>query len=138
MRPSYLLPLAVLCVSFAQGQAPPQPLFDQVTSKEFLKQLIQDEVYYFISDKVAESIVVHRVDPIFPRRDMAAKVWGTVVVAFEISKEGKVRHAMAVSGPKLLKPPILAAVRQWTFQPSVLRGKPITVATSVPITISNW
>jgi TonB family protein len=111
---------------------------DQVTSKEFLQQLIQDGVYIFIAPKVAESLLTHRVEPALPHGEMMARVSGTVIIAFEITGDGKVRHAIAVSGPKLLQGSVLAAVRQWTFKPYLLRGKPTTVATSIPLTVSNF
>jgi outer membrane biosynthesis protein TonB len=65
-------------------------------------------------------------------------VSGTVIIAFELTKEGKVRHAMPVSGPRLLRPTILAAVKLWTFKPYLINGEPITVATSIPVTLSNF
>jgi hypothetical protein len=123
-------------LGFAQPE-PGRPL-DQVASKDFLQQLIQDNVYFWVSQKVAESLLVHRVEPVMRRGEMMAAISGTVIIAFEISQEGKVRHAMAVSGPQLLRPPVLAAVKQWTFKPYTLNGKPTTVATSIPITVSNF
>jgi hypothetical protein len=68
------------------------------------------------SSPVAESLVVHRVDPVLPHGEMMARVSGAVIIAFEITKEGKVRHAMVVSGPKLPQARVLAAVRQWNIQ----------------------
>jgi TonB family protein len=109
-----------------------------VTSREFLKQLVEDGIYNFISSGVAESRVTHRVEPVLPHGDMMARVSGTVIIAFEISKAGRVRHAMAVSGPKLLQAPVLAAVTQWTFKPYLLRGEPTAVATSIQLTVSNF
>ena len=46
-----------------------------------------------------DSLVTHRVEPVMPH--VAARVSGTVIDALEITKDGKVRHAMAVSGPRL-------------------------------------
>jgi len=63
---------------------------------------------------------------------------GTVIIAFEIAKDGKVRHAMTVSGPRLLQAPVLTAVKQWTFKPYLLSGKPTIVATSISLTVSNF
>ena len=67
-----------------------------------------------------------------------ARISGRVIIAFEITRDGRVHRAMAVSGPRLLQAPVLAAVRQWTFKPYPLRGEPTTVATSIPITVSNF
>lgn len=120
------------------AQREPGQLLDQVTSKEFLQQLIQDNVYLFIAPKAAESLLAHRVEPTMPHGEMMARVSGTVIIAFEISRGGKVRHAMVVSGPKLLRPTALAAVKQWTFKPFMLNGEATTVATSIPLTMSNY
>ena len=138
MKAPYVLLLSVLLPAPAAPQSTPPQQFDQVTSREFLKQLMEDGVYNFISSGVAESLSIHRVEPVLPHKDMMARFSGTVIVAFEISKEGKVRHAMAVSGPKLLQAPVLTAVRQWTFKPYLLRGEPTTVATSIQFKVSNF
>lgn len=120
----------------AQPAAPEQ--LDQVTSKEFLQQLVKDGVYNFISPGVAQSLVIHRVEPTVLHGNMVGRVSGTVIVAFELTRDGRVRHAMAVSGPRLLQGPVLAAVKQWTFKPYMLNGEPITVATSIQLAVKNF
>ena len=130
MKVPCVLLFSLVFASPAGAQTPPPQVFDPVTSREFLKQLVEDGVYNFISSKVAEGLVIHRVDPVLPHGDMMPRVSGTVIIAFEITKDGKVRRAMAVSGPKLLQAPVLAAVRQWTFKPYPLHGEPATVATT--------
>ena len=57
-------PIALLlALSSASGLAQPErgQRLDQVTSKGFLQQLIQDDVYFFIAPKVAESLLTRRV-----------------------------------------------------------------------------
>jgi hypothetical protein len=135
--------LIVLLLSVAPvlGIAQPEPgqPLDQVALKEFQQQLFQDHVYIWVGSKVAESLLTHRVGPVMPGSDVAgARISGTVTIAFEITKDGKARHAMAVSGPKLLRPTVLAAVKQWTFKPYVLNGEPTTIATSISLTVSNF
>jgi outer membrane biosynthesis protein TonB len=138
MKASLIVVLFSLCFAFGLAQPEPGQRLDQVTSKEFLQQLVKDDVYFFISPKFAESLLTKRVEPVMPSGQMMARVSGTVIIAFELTKDGKVRHAMPVSGPKLLRPIALAAVKQWTFKPYALNGEPITVATSIPITMSNF
>jgi len=131
----------LLLAALLSASAPAEPQFhhpDQVTSKAFLQQLIADRVYFFISSDYAKSLLIHHLEPVIPSSEVVgARVSGTVIIAFEITKDGKVRHAMAVSGPKLLQAPVLAAVKQWTFKPYLLRGEPTVVATSVQLTVSN-
>jgi TonB family protein len=123
------------------ASAPAEPQFhhpDQVTSKAFLQQLLADGVYFFISSDYAKSLLVHHVEPVVPSSDViGARITGTVIIAFEITKDGKVRHAMAVSGPRMLQPLVLAAVKQWTFRPYMLGDVPTTVATSIALKVSN-
>ena len=138
MKALYVLILSALLPTYAPSQTQPSQQFDQVTSREFLKQLLQDGVYNFISSTTAESLITHRAEPVTPHGDMMARVSGTVIIAFEINKDGRVRHAMPVSGPKLLQGPVLAAFRQWIFKPYSPRGEPTTVASSIPITFSNF
>ncbi|MFZ0747388.1 MAG: energy transducer TonB, partial [Terracidiphilus sp.] len=138
MKTTVIVLLLALAPVLAVAQPEPSNRLDQVTSKEFLQQLIQDDVYLFVSRKSAESLLTRRIQPVLPSSDsIGAKVSGTVIIAFEITKEGKVRHAMAVSGPKLLQKPVLDAVRQWVFKPFLLINVPTTVATSIPLTVSN-
>ena len=135
MKPASLL----LLIAFASVARPqPSPAYDQVTSKEFLRQLLQDGVYNFISAKVAESMLTQRVEPVMKQGDMVGRVSGTVIVAFEIGRHGEVLHAMAVSGPALLKPPVIAAARKWKFKPYTVKGEAQSVATSIPIKASNF
>jgi TonB family protein len=138
MKAYFVVLLFAVAPAFTFAQREPGQSLDQVTSKRFLQQLIQDNVYFFISSKAVEGLLAKRVEPVIPHRDMMARVSGTVIIAFEITSEGKVRHAMAVSGPALLRPAVLSAVKQWTFRPFVLNGKATTVATSIPLTVSTF
>jgi TonB family protein len=131
----FLLAVVALPPSLA---AQAEQVFDPVTSRAFLQQLERDGVYFFISSKIAESLVVHRVEVVWPHKAMEARISGTVIVAFELTKDGNVAHPMVVSGPALLRPPVLAAVRQWRFKPYPLSGEHVTVATSIPVTVSNF
>jgi outer membrane biosynthesis protein TonB len=97
---AFLIAISLLPTFQAQSQRVPDQ--ETFTSRAFLEQLLKDNVYNFISAKVAESLLLHRVEPIPPHGPMMARVSGTVVVAFEINKQGAVTHAMVVSGPKLI------------------------------------
>ena len=135
MKLARVIVLLFVSTTPLRSQMPP---LDVVTSKEFLEQLQRDHIYNFISSKVAKSLIAHRVDPVLPHKEMMARISGTVIVAFEITKEGKVRHATAVSGNRMVQPAVLSAVRQWRFKPYELNGEPIVVATSIPIRFSNF
>lgn len=69
--------------------------------------------------------------PPFPREARAQKVWGNVVLHVIIAKDGTVRQIRVVSGPPLLVPVTIDVVKQWRYQPTMLRGKPVEVDTEV-------
>ena len=130
--------LLLLFVTTLHAQTVSQPVYDQVTSRAFLEQLLQDGIYNFISTGVADSLLEHRVDIVWPHHGMGARITGTVIVAFEISKDGQVMHPMAVSGPALLRAPVVKAIAQWKFRPYKVNNQVVAVAVSYPLRVSNY
>ena len=55
--------------------------------------------------------------PPYPAMAQAKKISGTVLVDVEVSAEGKVAKADAVSGPEILRDMAKAAARGWEFKP---------------------
>lgn len=90
-----------------------------------------------IGRSIAERLLIHKVDPVFKNPAMAAKVTGTVVVDVEIDKNGDVDFAKVLSGPRMLRQPVLDAVRKYKYKPYLLKGKPVAVESTVPVTCSN-
>jgi tetratricopeptide (TPR) repeat protein len=62
-----------------------------------------------------------------------AGVSGTVKLDVIIGKDGRVRNIQVVSAPPALVAPAITAVRQWVYQPLMLRGNPTEVATTVEL-----
>ncbi len=69
---------------------------------------------------------------------MPARVTGTVVVAIEIGKNGDVVYSKVISGPAMLKKPILDAVHKYKYKPYLFNGKPVAVDTSVSVTMDSY
>ena len=69
-----------------------------------------------ISHDVAEKLLIRKVDPDVCPHAMAARVTGTVVVGFGISKNGNVLYPKIISGPALLRKPVLEAVQEIQVQ----------------------
>jgi protein TonB len=59
---------------------------------------------------------------------------GTVVVQAMISRTGSIENAHALSGPAILQPAALAAVRSARYRPYLLNGTPVEVETTISIT----
>lgn len=58
-------------------------------------------------------------------------IQGTVAVQFTVGKDGHVTDAQAVSGPPVLQPAAVNAVRQWFYKPLLVMGQPIEFKTRV-------
>jgi hypothetical protein len=88
-----------------------------------------------ISAKVAEKLLIRKVDVCYPTGvAYTARVIGTVVVAFEIDKNGNILDPTVVSGPSLLRRPVLDAVQKfYKYKPYLLNGKAVDVETTVSV-----
>lgn len=73
------------------------------------------------------ALLLHRVEPEYPRAAAIAHITGNVVVKILIDKEGKVAEATVVSGPPLLTESTLNAVKQWRYQPYILGNGRVSV-----------
>ena len=69
---------------------------------------------------------------------MAARVMGTVVLGFVIDKSGDVIHPTVISGPAMLRKPVLNAVRKYKYKPYLVNGKAVDVETTTSVTIDNY
>jgi outer membrane biosynthesis protein TonB len=78
-------------------------------------------------------LLLHKEEVICKQHGMSARVTGTVVVVIEIDRTGKVSFAKAISGPAMLIPPALNAVRKYQYKPYTLNDKPVSVETTVAI-----
>jgi protein TonB len=65
--------------------------------------------------------------PLYPAIARAAHAQGQVVIDAIIDEQGAVTEGRAISGPGLLIPAALAAVRSWKYQPTLLNGEPVSV-----------
>jgi len=87
-----------------------------------------------VTPSVAEKLLIHKEEVQSPHYPMQARVMGTVVIAVEIGKEGTVLYAKVISGPKMLRQPILDAVRKYRYKPYLFNGKPAVFDTKVSVT----
>ena len=86
-----------------------------------------------LDSKFAETLLIHKEEPACQKDPDGTKVTGTVVFAITIDKSGKVSHARTLSGPRLLRPLALAAVRKYRYKPYLLKGTPVVIETVVSI-----
>jgi periplasmic protein TonB len=77
--------------------------------------------------------LIYEVRPEYPAIARNARVQGTVRLEAVIGKDGSVKSLHAVSGPPLLIPFALRAVAEWRYQPTLLNGTAVEVATEIDV-----
>ena len=73
------------------------------------------------------------VEPAFPAEAAQQNVEGTVKLRATFAADGSVQYLDAESGPKVLMPNALTAVRNWRYNPTLLNGKPIETQEEITI-----
>ncbi|MGE5644490.1 MAG: energy transducer TonB [Acidobacteriota bacterium] len=83
--------------------------------------------------RAIEAKLIRRVAPVYPGLARQTRVSGIVRVRATVGKDGKVKKAVAVSGPPLLRQSAIEAVRLWLYTPAMLNGEPIDSETQVDV-----
>jgi TonB family protein len=86
-----------------------------------------------VSQRVSEGLLIKRMDPEYPDSARQKHVEGTVTLGAVIDKNGDVGQLSVVSGPTLLVPAALEAVRQWKYKPYLLQGEPLAMQTQIVV-----
>ena len=86
-----------------------------------------------VSSGVMMGQILTQVPPVYPVIAKAAGVSGTVTLHAVISKTGAISDISVLSGPPMLQSAAIGAVRQWTYKPYTLNGKPVEVDTTINI-----
>jgi protein TonB len=89
-----------------------------------------------VSQGVMAGNLLSKPEPQYPAIAKAARIQGTVVLSATISKTGTITNLQVVSGPQMLAPAALEAVRQWRYKPYLLNGEPVEVETRVNVTFT--
>jgi protein TonB len=87
-----------------------------------------------VSQGVTKGQLIEKIEPKYPPLARSARIQGEVVLAAVISKTGEIQNLELVSGPPILVPAALDAVRQWRYRPFLLNGVPAEVETVVTVT----
>jgi len=86
-----------------------------------------------VSQRVSEGLLIKRIDPEYPDSARQKHVEGTVTLGAVIDKNGDVGQLSVVSGPTLLVPAALEAVRRWKYKPYLLQGEPLAMQTQIVV-----
>jgi protein TonB len=87
-----------------------------------------------VSQGVTQGLLVRKVQPPYPTIAQAARITGVVLLKAIIAKDGTIKELQAISGPPLLIPAAIDAVKQWRYRPYLLNGEAVEVETSVTVT----
>ena len=89
-----------------------------------------------ISSVVMQSKLVRHDPPKYPEAARKKNIQGVVKLDVLIGKNGAVESARATEGPKELAKAAEGAVKHWRYQPTLLNGKPVEVATTVEMSFT--
>jgi TonB family protein len=107
-------------------------------------------VVFWVDGNVQQAKLVRQPPPVYPQLAREAGITGVVQLNVWIAKDGTVKQVSLVaehlskkafgfgdaSGQPLLGPAAITAVRRWKYQPTLLNGDPVEVATTVNVNFS--
>jgi protein TonB len=83
--------------------------------------------------EVKEPTKIKNVDPVYPDIALRANIEGVVILELIIMQSGRVADVKVLRSMPLLDEAAVAAVRQWVYTPTLLRGVPVSVAMAVTV-----
>jgi periplasmic protein TonB len=86
-----------------------------------------------VGGNVQQARLVRQPRPVYPPLAKQARIQGVVKLSAVISKDGTIMELAVISGHPLLAPSALEAVKQWVYQPTLLNGEPVEVATQIDV-----
>jgi TonB family protein len=90
-----------------------------------------------VAGDVKAPIVLRRVQPVYPRPALVARMNGFVIVECIIDRTGVVRDAKVLrSSSALFEPSALEAVQQWQFTPGSLHGRAVDTIFDLTVTFT--
>jgi TonB family protein len=78
-------------------------------------------------------MLVEKVEPVYPPQARADGIEGDVTLKITIGEDGQVAEVEPVDGNPALALAAQDAVRQWRYQPTLARGNPVKVQTTVTV-----
>jgi protein TonB len=100
--------------SAANGSALPAPAFNP-------------NIPVAVGGRVKQPVLIKNVVPQYPMLARQAHTQGDVAVQVVVDRAGNIVDAKAISGPTVLRPAAVEAVRGWKYEPTMLDGQAISV-----------
>ena len=86
-----------------------------------------------LDGNVAESRLIHRVEPEYPEIALKSRIQGSVVLTVTVNEEGFVYDVQVVSGHPFFVGAATKAVKQWRYSPTTVNGVAVPVVATVTI-----
>lgn len=86
-----------------------------------------------VGGNVHSSKLVRKVDPVYPAQARAEGIQGDVTLQIVCDHAGQVVQVTAIDGNPVLAAAAQDAVRQWSYQPTLLNGQPVEVISTVTV-----
>jgi periplasmic protein TonB len=86
-----------------------------------------------ISSGVAEGLIRHKVDPVYPWDAKVNHITGDVLLKAVIDRQGNIANLELLRGDPTLAESAIKAVKQWKYRPYILNGEAIEAETTVKI-----
>jgi protein TonB len=90
-----------------------------------------------ISAGVADGMILRKTAPVYPKFAQEAHITGTVTLKATITKQGTIEGVQVLSGPKILAPAAVEAVKTWKYKPYMLDNQPVSVETDIKIVFGS-
>jgi protein TonB len=82
---------------------------------------------------VADSLIRHKVDPVYPWDARVNHITGDVLIRIIIDQQGNVSNMAVIRGDPILIESAIKAVKQWKYRPYILNGEAIEAESVVKI-----
>jgi protein TonB len=112
----FLPPTLGTIISRVIPPPPPPPVTEVTVSKPIT-----------VTSDVQAAKLIRKVQPVYPRLAIMARLSGTVRLTGIIGKDGLIQQLQVIDGPPLLVQAAVDAVRQWVYRPTMLNNKPVEV-----------
>ncbi|HME33078.1 MAG TPA: energy transducer TonB [Terriglobales bacterium] len=86
-----------------------------------------------VKSGVTQGLLIHKVQPVYPKSARNARIEGTVVLRALIGEDGKMKELRVESGDPVLAEAAMKAVKQWIYKPYYLEGHPVEVDTTINV-----
>jgi len=86
-----------------------------------------------VGGQVEAAKVISAPPPVYPTLARDARVGGIVKLDAVIGTDGHIENLKVISGPPLLINAAMDAVKNWTYQPTILNGQPFKVETLITV-----